>query len=144
MVVPRHHHQAIRLPDGSVLIVGGLDANDTPVATLELFAIESGFTDAGMLPANAGVTDQSVTPLPDGRVLIAGGRDMTGNVVDTAFIALLDPIDGVVDISGTDRLMTPRAGHKATLLCDGTVMLVGGTTTPSPAERYNPPSIGRR
>jgi hypothetical protein len=144
MVVPRHRHHAIRLPDGSVLIVGGLDASDVPVATLELFAIESGFTDVGMLPATAGLTEQSVTPLPDGRVLIAGGRDALGSVVDTAFIARLDPIDGVVDISGTDRLMTPRAGHQATLLCDGTVLLVGGTTTASPAERYNPPSVGRR
>jgi hypothetical protein len=50
----------------------------------------------------------------------------------------------VVDLAATDRLAAPRAGHQATLLCDGTVMLVGGTATPSPSERYNPPAQGRR
>jgi hypothetical protein len=38
----------------------------------------------------------------------------------------------------------PRAHHQATLLCDGTVLVVGGTALPTPAERYNPPAVGRR
>ena len=44
----------------------------------------------------------------------------------------------------SDPLMMPRSNHEATLLCDGTVMLVGGVPTSAPAERYNPRSIGRR
>jgi hypothetical protein len=144
MVVPRRDHQAIRLPDGSVLFIGGVDLTGMPVPTLELFSIESGFKAVGMLPGTAGVTRQSVTPLPDGRVLIAGGLDTNGTPVDTAFIVRLDPLDGIVDIVATDHLMTPRAGHQATLLCDGTVMLAGGTQQPTPSERYNPPAIGRR
>ena len=43
-----------------------------------------------------------------------------------------------------DQLTTPRAGHQATLLCDGTVLISGGTTTQAVIERYNPPVAGRR
>lgn len=144
MQTPRTGHRAVRLPDGSVLIVGGRDASGTPVAQLELFSLESGFQAAAMLPATAGLIDGTVTPLPDGRVLLAGGRDATGVPVDTAFIVRLDPIGGGIDVATTDRLGAPRAGHQATLMCDGTVMLVGGTASTAPAERYNPPAAGRR
>lgn len=144
MVVPRRLHQSIRLPDSTALIVGGVDDTGAPVATLERFSIIAGFTEVGTLPSDAGLNGESITPLPDGRLLLAGGTDIDGNVVDTAYIVRLDPIDGVVDVSPTERLMTPRSGHQATLLCDGTVLLVGGTTSVAAAERYNPPSIGRR
>jgi hypothetical protein len=85
-----------------------------------------------------------VTSLPDGRVLIAGGRDADGEPVADAHIVRTDTFGGGIDIVSTDRLSVPRAGHQATLLCDGTVLLVGGTAGPSVAERYNPPSSRRR
>jgi hypothetical protein len=145
MIVPRRDHRAVRLPDGSILVAGGFDAANAPVRQFEVFSLEKGFTPTtGELPPTAGVTDQSITRLPDGRILFAGGRDSTGAVVDAAFIVRLDPLGGGVDVAITDRLSTPRAGHQATLLCDGTVMLVGGLATDSPAERYNPPAAGRR
>src|SRR5439155_23685970 len=46
MNVPRSKHQAVRLPDGSVLIIGGIDANKNPVRTLELFSLDTGFVNA--------------------------------------------------------------------------------------------------
>nr|MBA3502040.1 hypothetical protein [Deltaproteobacteria bacterium] len=144
MVKPRRDHQAVRLPDGSVLIVGGLNAMNQPERELEIFTFDSGFQSAGILPAAAGVTDFTVTPLPDGSILLAGGRDGSNNPVATSFIIRLDAADGNLEVVTTDRLTSPRARHQATLLCDGTVMLVGGTLIAAPAERYNPPSIGRR
>lgn len=41
LVVPRKNADAIALPNGQILIVGGRDANDAPVATLELFTPEN-------------------------------------------------------------------------------------------------------
>ena len=144
MIVPRRDHEAALLPDGSVLVVGGLDATGQPVRDLEIFTFDSGFQAAGQLPAAAGVIDFTITPLPDGSILLAGGRDAFNNPVATSFIVRLDPNDGDLDVVTTDRLTSPRARHQATLLCDGTVMLVGGTLIAAPAERYNPPSTGRR
>ncbi len=145
MLAARSRHQAVLLPDGSVLVVGGLDASGLPVLSLERFTIDAGFVPAGTLPATAGVVDVSATLMPDGRILLAGGRTTAGGApVDTAFIARLDAVDGTVDIVATDRMAVPRAGHQATLLCDGTILVTGGTDVPSIVERYNPPAAGRR
>jgi hypothetical protein len=145
MNVPRWHHQAVRLPDGSVLVIGGVDALGNPVRTLELFSLDTGFVAIGELPEPAGVVDFTATTLPDGRVLITGGRpSIDGPALNSVYIASLDPFDGTVDIVPTDRLQAARAGHQATLLCDGTVLVAGGTADQSAYERYNPPPEGRR
>lgn len=145
MVVPRSRHVAVPLPDGSVLVLGGVNAANQPIDTVELFSLDAGFVAVGSLPPNSGRVDMSATVLPDGRVLIAGGRLTPGGAPTTsAFIARLDPLDGSVDIVATDRLTEPRAGHQATLLCDGTVLFAGGTVDQTIYERYNPPAIGRR
>jgi hypothetical protein len=157
MTTPRYDHQAVLMPDGSVLIIGGIKFDlvtgmPTPVDTLELFTLDAGFVElqdankvAIKLPTNAGLIDFAATPLPDGRVLLTGGRrTIGGDPLDTAFIARLDPIDGSVDVVATDHMSSPRAGHSATLLCDGTVLITGGTTDTVPAARYNPPALGRR
>ncbi len=140
--VPRWDHAAVRLPDGSVLMLGGRNASG-PVASIEVFTIESGFVIQGYLAPGSGLTEFSVTPLPDGRILLAGGLDENNEPVDTVQIVRIDPFGGGFDLLNTDRLSTERAGHMATLLCDGTVLLIGGTAEPTPAERYNPPSTGR-
>ncbi|CAN5841798.1 hypothetical protein BH11MYX3_BH11MYX3_14020 [soil metagenome] len=145
MLIPRSHHQAVRMPDGSVLIIGGLDAGNQPVTTLELFTLDAGFISVGELPDTAGVIDFTATPLPDGRVLIVGGRSQPGGPpTTTAFIARLDPLDGSVDVVPTDRLAMPRANHQAAVLCDGTILITGGSGAGAVAERYNPSPSGRR
>ncbi|HUJ63477.1 MAG TPA: hypothetical protein VLX92_33490 [Kofleriaceae bacterium] len=146
MVAPRSQHQAVRMPDGSVLIIGGVDAMGLPVTQLELFTLENGFTAVGTLPADAGTVGFTLTTLPDGRVLMTGGRAPGGTALPTAFIISLDPIGGQVDIVATDVLdaMFGRFNHNATLLCDGSVLISGGTATLQPLLRYNPAPAGRR
>jgi hypothetical protein len=145
MVVPRIGHRAELMPDGSVLFIGGVDAAGAPVRVVERFSIDAGFGSVGELPATTGLVDVTTTALPDGRILIAGGRTTPGGApVDGAAIARLDVIDGTVDVVETDRLATPRAGHHAATLCDGTVWIGGGTDIGPPAERYEPPPTDRR
>jgi hypothetical protein len=147
MINPRTQHQALAMPDGSVLFVGGVDGSGNPVTQLELFTRDGGgFTNIGPLPADAGVVDFAATTLPDGRVLLTGGRLTPGGPpLDTAYIAALQPGQSPpVGLFPTVHMITPRAGHQATLLCDGTVILSGGTTTPVPLERYNPSPDNRR
>ena len=145
MVVPRSGHAAARMPDGSVLIIGGLDAAGNQVRTLEQFSLDGGFAVVGELPASAAVLDSTVTELPDGRILIAGGRNEPGGpATNTAFIASLS-VDGSIDVVPTiDRLAVPRAGHQAARLCDGTIFITGGSDGAAFAERYNPPATARR
>jgi hypothetical protein len=145
MVVPRRGHVARGLPDGSVLVIGGVDDGGQPVRTLERYALDSGFEAVGELPPAVGTIDVTATVLPDARILIVGGRVAPGGPpVDAAVIARLDAISGTIDVVATDRLAQPRAGHQATLLCDGTVLVTGGADQPAPPERYNPPAAGRR
>jgi hypothetical protein len=150
LALPRMDHKAVRLPGGFILIVGGLiingDGSLSPVRELELYdPVQGQFRPAGILPSSSGVTGMSVTELPDGRFLLAGGEDIDGEAVRTALIARFDPIDGVVDLSPTAQLTLPRSHHAAIVLCDGTVLLAGGTASATNrTERYNPPSAGRR
>ncbi|HEX4421217.1 MAG TPA: hypothetical protein VH165_25055 [Kofleriaceae bacterium] len=145
LVVPRSGHLAARLPDDSVLIIGGVDATGMPVTTLERFTIDAGFVEVGTLPADAGVINFAAATLPDGRILITGGSSTVGGAtLNTAYIIRLDPLDGQIDVVATDHLASARAGHQMAVLCDGTVIVSGGTLTPSKIERYNPPPAGRR
>jgi hypothetical protein len=146
MVVPRSQHRAVLLPDNTVLIVGGVDGSGSAVTTIERFDEDNGFTDTGaVLPPGSGVIGFTATTLPDGRILLAGGRETEGgDPVTASEIVTLDDLDGTVSVVPTDDLAFPRADQMATLMCDGTVWISGGTAAGMPAERYNPPAAGRR
>src|SRR5260370_30368681 len=80
------------------------------------------FTPTGsMITARSGHT---ATLLNNGEVLIAGGLGSPPgtNGLDTA--ELYDPTTRT--FSGTGSMTTPPAGHTATLLADGRVLLAGG------------------
>lgn len=142
LAVPRWNHRAVRLPDGSVLIIGGRTLAG-PATEVELYDPVLGAFKAtnARLGSRDAVTDMAVVPMPDGRVLLIGGRDKDDKAVSTVLIARFDPVNGQVDLSVTDPLERARAGHSATILCDGTILVVGGGPG---SERYNPPSAGRR
>ncbi len=148
LTVPRWNHQAVRLPDGSVLIIGGRTREVAGGPESAAIAVERydpvlgqfKGTNAVLREVDA-VEDMAVVPMPDGRVLLIGGRNAAGKPVATVLIARFDPVNGQVDLSVTDPLERPRAGHSAAILCDGTILVVGGGPG---SERYNTPSAGRR
>lgn len=67
----------------------------------------------------------TATLLHDGRVLVIGGMvSVRGDEVSTASTEIYDPKTGAIIPSG--KLSAPRAGHTATLLADGDVLVTGG------------------
>jgi hypothetical protein len=113
---------AVTLQDGRVLVLDDAGARVwDPIATT--------LSEAGSFRQVR--TEFSATLLLDGRVLVAGGGDLSSRP-DEGYVALrstelLDPATGRFD-PGPD-LAEARAGHTATLLAYGRVLVVGGFRT---------------
>src|SRR4029450_5765124 len=106
--------RAAVLADGSVLIVGGIDARGNVIAAPERFV--PGTATFESLPADgfAPRANHTATLLTDGRVLIVGGR--ATSVRDDADV--WDPgADRASPLVGA--LQTGHLGHSATLQADG-------------------------
>ncbi|HEY0873209.1 MAG TPA: DUF6531 domain-containing protein, partial [Vicinamibacterales bacterium] len=121
---PRAEHTATVLPDGRVLILGGVGGRGRVERRAEIIDVAQGVISRSELSLSPR-TGHTATLLTDGRVFIAGGRDDTAAALDTAQIVNPDSRD-VVDLS----LISPRAGHRAVLQADGTVLLTGGSSAP--------------
>jgi hypothetical protein len=124
MATPRIYHTAVRLPDGRVLVLGGLSEGNATLKSAELFDPARGtFTSAGsMLVAREGAT---ATVLKDGRVLIVGGILRQGEDFFVVLAAeLFDPRTNTFAPSG--RMVKSRARHAAVALADGRVLIMGG------------------
>jgi N-acetylneuraminic acid mutarotase len=129
MGTPRAGHTAMALSNGKVLVVAGVNRSTGAWQTLrsaELFDPTTGLwtPTGGVSEARTGYT---ATLLLDGSVLIAGGLAGCDGVIVCHAVASTE----VYDIaSGTWRqsadLGYARAGHTATLLPDGTVLIEGG------------------
>lgn len=110
------------LPDGRILLVGGLGA-DGPTTSLAVSNPRTGKTSS--LPAmRIARAWHTATMLPDGRVLIFGGIGPNERVLSTALI--LDPATGRIEELPAQAGLTARAHHTATLLTNGHLLITGG------------------
>jgi hypothetical protein len=117
-------HTATLLPDGRVLVVGGIRVSIAPAATAELWDPGSGsFTTTG--PLAEGRFGHTATLLRDGRVLVIGGGSFAQDGFDVRAVAeVWNPATGTFGPAGS--LAEPRVSHTATLLPDGRVLVIGG------------------
>jgi Galactose oxidase, central domain len=139
LVDSRFAATATVLPNGQVLIAGGVASENSYTASAELYDPNTGaFMRTGSL--SSGRAYHTATLLKDGRVLIAGGIGVDGQPVASAEI--YDPSSGKFSVTGT--MLQARYNLAATLLPNGKVLMTGGditalmTTNTATAELYDP------
>jgi N-acetylneuraminic acid mutarotase len=141
MTTIRVGHTATLLPDGTVLVTGGINGQGAIINTAELYD-PSAQTFTPLTATMTSVrTGHTATLLPNGLVLITGGStgsDGSGNL-DTA--ELYDPAAQTFTPL-TATMASVRSSHTATLLPNGTVLITGGfndtITAFNTAEIYDP------
>lgn len=115
---------AAPLPNGDVLMAGGCDEAGCTTAS-ERFAASTGvWTSTPPLADPRGFA--SATVLVDGRVLLVGGCSDPDCASVLATAELYDPAANTWSRAGT--MTERRAGHTATSLVDGSVIVAGGCT----------------
>jgi hypothetical protein len=127
MGVRRAKHDAVRLPDGDVLVMGGADERDDrgAYASAERYDVSrNAWTSAPPLSSSRYKIRDMTALLEDGRVLVAGGASRA---------ELYSPTAGAVGIASSFG-RAPMIGT-ATLLDDGRVLLAGGYSLSGPASR---------
>lgn len=114
---------SVLLQDGRVLVMGGEADSGVPSAAVTLFdpLTRSWIPRASQF--HNGV-DFTATLLPQGQVLVVGGRNPDAIPNYRLEARLYDPELDVWTPAGS--LATPRVGHTATLLPDGSVIVIGG------------------
>jgi len=141
MLEPRSGHTATLLPNGNVLIAGGMRRNQDFYKSAELYDPAT-----RKFQATGEMNERRVSPiavlLGSGKVLIAGGWVGHGC---TNSAELYDPAIGKF-ASIASKMTTVRGDARGTLLADGDVLITGGADHDSPsgiasAEIFHPASM---
>jgi N-acetylneuraminic acid mutarotase len=149
MIGARARQTATLLPDGRVLVVGGLSVAlrqgglwPSQPTGAEIYDPKANRWSA-TAPMALYRLDQTATLLSDGRVLVAGGQD---GLISFDSVEIYNARED--RWSEAAPMVTGRFGHAATLLANGDVLVVGGTYSTvvpsassaqlSSAERYDP------
>ena len=128
----RNDPAAVLLPDGRVLVAGGFDVDRHPVRSAELFDPATGRWTRTGAPVAARSGARTGVVLGNGQVLFVSGLQAELYHPASGQWRKTGQVGGVVG--------THRSGHTVTLLPDGRVLVVGGTTSRAAetAELYDP------
>ncbi|MGA1822904.1 MAG: Kelch repeat-containing protein [Thermoplasmatota archaeon] len=128
--IGRFWHSTAALPDGDIIVVGGINATEGALAECEIYDRSLGkFIPAA--PMNVARTRFTINVLADGTILVAGGHNGLSK----------SPYDSCeLYIPGEDRWITAssmnrhRGYHSSALLPDGRVMVSGGFSSPTTSD----------
>lgn len=121
--IPRYGHTATLLPDGRVVVIGGIsDVNNaTRLNSAEIYDPATNIWTLAAGQSNSFRNQHTATLLQDGRILVIGGDANFGGVVNSAEI--FDPATGQFTPVASPG---PMAQHTAVRLQDGSVLVFGG------------------
>jgi len=123
MLTPHAYHTATLLPNGNVLVLGGQGSSASGTADAEIYhPLSDTWTPAANLPT--ALTNQAATLLNDGTVLVTGGNDPALGGMTTSQVEIYDPVTNTW--TAGPSMIAPHAGHTATLLPNGKVLVVAG------------------
>jgi len=128
-------HTASALPDGRILVAGGVGSGNRALSSVQIYdPIQDVWTDAA--PMEGARFQHAATVLSTGQVLVIGGlyRSSTPRAAGEIY----DP--GADRWSPAPSMLVPRYGHTLTALADGQIIVTGGSNlTPlSSVEIYLP------
>lgn len=122
----RFAHTATLLPDGTVMVAGGMldyEEYGGVVKSAEIYDPSTGTWErTGSMKTQR--SHHTATLLPDGRVLVVGGWKAADYGATLKSAEVYDPTTGTWSDAGS--LEQPRMEHTATLLRDGRVLIAGG------------------
>lgn len=137
MATPRFEHTATPLPDGRILMVGGLgpvdDAGETgPLRSTEIYdAAAEAFVSSTEMAE--GRTNHAAAALTGDSVIVTGGLGGENGDISLATAEVFDIRGATWTTVGA--MGTTRAGHTATRLEDGRVLVAGGESVQRGARR---------
>jgi hypothetical protein len=141
---PRTGHRAVPLPDGRVLITGGSQmVGDAPLDTSVFISLQpDGSATVAGGPTMVEARRNHAAVVAAGVAVLIGGYGLDGKPL-AAIEALSLPTSTSPVFVAVSTLRTPRAEATATVLQDGTILVVGGSgdATGKPlldAEVFNP------
>ena len=138
MAQGRGLHTATTLPDGKILVTGGVNTARQPLNSAELYdpSTDSWSPAASMSQSRDGHTG---TLLSDGRVFVVGGNGTSGGLSLTS-AETYDPSSNSWSSAG--NMLQGRNHHTAVQLNDGKVLIAGGLLGPdnplSTVDFYSP------
>jgi N-acetylneuraminic acid mutarotase len=136
MAIGRNQSEITPLSTGKILVTGGYDWLDMPLASAELYDPVTGVWSEAA-PMLSPRTEHRMSLLSNGSVLVTGGHGADGS--DLANAEVYDPIANTwVAVS---PMKQARSSHTATLLANGTILVVGGSASYAPlatVEIYDP------
>ena len=122
MGTARQDHTSTLLPNNKVLVTGGRDIDQNPLASAEVYdPASASWSSAGAMTDARGL--HTATLLKSGLVLVTGGTGSSA-MLDSA--ELYDPVSNSWIIARSSVMANPRDNHTATLLSDGKVLVLGG------------------